>query len=132
MNEKKVAAIGGITGLSLIGCTGVEVAAAAYTVIMFLGTALVSSAIGYTLENALDTMFMRSPAVTRDIQDVAIDAVDPTKGVAKHPVKFDVNDRGAAVVLENAAVVRSFSTSNDWHLDPALVQELKTKAKNEF
>lgn len=116
----------GFLGLLTVGGCGVPVAAVVIKVLMFVGSALITSGIGYTVEIALDNLFAQEQVISSSIKDVRISDTSPLEGVVTHPLKVALNDTGAAIVLEHAKVTRSSISSSDWKIDQTLMLEVRS------
>lgn len=121
--------IAGVLSLCGFGCGAAPVAAVMYTVLLWLGTQLLTSAVGYSLEQALDSFFSEKvPVASIAIREVEVSPNDPLRGIVKHPLIVEL-EGGASVEVESAAVVRSSHISEDWHIDPQVREEIRAAAR---
>lgn len=97
---------------------------------IWVGRVLVTTAAGYTLEKALDAIFLPNQPKEEGAGEVVVDKTDPKKGIYKGTMKVRY-ENGTEVIVQDPPVVRNSESESFWTLDPKVKEEVRRKLQRQ-
>lgn len=102
---------------------GQKIAEALFKLAVKVGSKLILTTIGHTLQEAIDRILFSSESKDGP---VVVSNVDPLKGIYKGTMRIK-HDNGNEVILQDPPVVRNHEFESSWTLDPIVKSEVLKK-----